>query len=177
MVMTKEELAKRAIEEFLRHGKRLVVDEDDVPDAWKKQGACFVTLYIQKRLRGCIGSPQAFEPLYKNIIRNAVEAGFGDPRFPELQERELELLTIEVSVLTPAKPYHPKTTEEFLTFLQKEKPGVILNLHGRRALFLPQVWEELPDPKEFLTQLSLKAGLETESWKDLSTTYQIFSVE
>lgn len=176
MYKNKQLLARRAIEEYLKSGERISVREEEVAKEWREWGTCFVTLKINNDLRGCIGNVEPFEPLYKNVVRNALAAAFSDPRFPPLQLNELKDLTIEVSVLSTPKDYQPKNTEELLKFLKKEKPGLILEKDGTRALFLPQVWEELPRPEEFLSHLCMKAGLEADEWKNQGIKYQIFRI-
>ncbi|MCX6816632.1 MAG: AmmeMemoRadiSam system protein A [Candidatus Beckwithbacteria bacterium] len=169
--MNNEELAFRAISHYLKTEQVLEIKPK------KPVGACFVTLYINGRLRGCIGTPEAFEPLEKNIIRNAIEAATADWRFNPVTQDELPRLTLEVSVLTPLKPYHPKSTASLLSFLSKDKPGLVIEQSGKRALFLPQVWKELPEPKEFVTQLCLKAGLSPTAWQDKNTEFFIFTLK
>lgn len=176
MYKTKEELAKKAIDVFIHIRQILTVNRKEIPKEWLEHRACFVTLKLDGELCGCIGSVEAFEPLYLNIIRNAVCAAFDDPRFPPLEPHEFLDVTSEVSVLTKPQEYKPKSVNDLLEFLQKEKPGLIVEKDGKRALFLPQVWEELSDPKLFLSQLCLKAGLGQESWKGDGIKYQNFYV-
>lgn len=177
MFKTKEELAGKAIEYFLKTNKKLLVNKGNLPLEWQDKRACFVTLKINEELRGCIGSVIPFEPLSLNIIRNAISAGFYDPRFPPLQEKEFSKLTIEVSVLSIPEKYQPENPESLLKFLKKERPGLIIEKEGQKALFLPQVWEELADPRDFLTHLCLKAGLDANSWKANDLKYQIFKIK
>lgn len=172
----REELARRVIEKYLETGRRISVRKNEVPEGWRKSGACFVTLKTGDKLRGCIGNVEPFEPLYKNIVRNAAEAAFSDPRFPPLSASELKNISIEVSVLSAPQIFQPKNTDELLKYLRRERPGLIMEKFGRRALFLPQVWEELPEPGEFLTHLCLKAGLKANEWKDAGVKYRIFKV-
>ena len=123
------------------------------------EGAAFVTLKHKQSLRGCIGSIIAHRSLYNDIVHNAVAAAFEDPRFYPLSESELSHVEVEVSVLSKAEILE---YEDFSDLLQKVRPdidGLIINYNGSQGTFLPQVWEQLKTPREFLEHLSMKAGL------------------
>jgi AmmeMemoRadiSam system protein A len=140
-------------------------------------GACFVTLTREGRLRGCIGSVQARRPLLEDLRSNARAAALADPRFPPLAVAELPVTRIEVSLLSPAAPLPAASEEEALAVLRPGVDGVILeygfDLH---ATFLPQVWENLPRPRDFLAQLRQKAGLPPDFWSP-EIRLQRYSVE
>ncbi|MDY0117543.1 MAG: AmmeMemoRadiSam system protein A [Sulfurimonadaceae bacterium] len=124
----------------------------------REDGACFVTLHKDKALRGCIGSITPHRSLFHDIYHNAQAAAFHDPRFAPLEEDELEHLTLEVSVLSIPKLLEYSDYEDLVSKIHPNKDGIILR-HGRyQGTFLPQVWEQLPTTKEFLQQLSYKAG-------------------
>ena len=129
----------------------------------KEPGAAFVT--INKRhnnqLRGCIGSLQAYRPLYEDIIANAQAAALHDPRFPPLKPEELKDINIEVSVLSEPKPISYADKEDLRKKITPFKDGVILKLGSHQATYLPQVWEQLPDFDHFFGSLCQKAGLDT----------------
>ncbi|MBL8369119.1 MAG: AmmeMemoRadiSam system protein A [Candidatus Accumulibacter sp.] len=127
-------------------------------------GASFVTLTQDGALRGCIGSLEAQRPLAADVAENAFAAAFRDPRFPPLSERELAHTRIEVSLLAPAEPFPVSSEEDALARLRPGVDGLILSYGRRRATFLPQVWESLADPRQFLAQLKLKAGLAADFW-------------
>ena len=120
--------------------------------------ATFVTLEKKGQLRGCIGEILPILPIKKSVSRNAINAAFYDPRFPPLSPEETKDLTIEVSVLSPLKRFEGDYYE-FLKFLEKYRPGVYIVYNGYSATFLPDVWEQLPDPEQFMLELCLKAGL------------------
>lgn len=138
-------------------------------------GACFVTLTEDGQLRGCIGSLQANRPLSRDLIDNAVAAAISDPRFPPLTPEELPQVTIEVSVLTTPQQIVASSEDEILAALRPGVDGVILRSGGRQATFLPQVWEQLPEPRQFLTRLKRKAGLPDDYWdeKTVVESYQV----
>ena len=130
------------------------------PPGWLADpGAAFVTLTIDGRLRGCIGSLEAWRPLADDVQSNAVAAALNDPRFGPLTPAELPRVRVEVSVLSAPEPMDVRTESEALAALRPAVDGVILSDDGRRGTFLPQVWEQLPTPREFLTHLYGKAGV------------------
>ena len=110
-------------------------------------------------MRGCIGSAVASRPLIVDVVQHAFNAAFRDWRFPRLDLLELEGLTLSVSVLTPPAPVGFTGEADLLAQLRPGVDGLIIEDAGRRSLFLPSVWEELPDSRQFLALLKLKAGL------------------
>ena len=156
------DIAKKAIEEKL-YGKKIDTDfyYSKYPEL-KEKRAVFVTINKRGGLRGCIGSLVAHRPLLEDLIENAKSAAFGDPRFPPLTKEEFESgeLEIEISILTPPRGLMYKDVEDLKSKIKPGIHGVILTLDGRRATFLPQVWEQLPTFEEFFAHLCVKAGLE-----------------
>jgi hypothetical protein len=127
-------------------------------------GACFVTLMKDGELRGCVGSLEPYRPLGEDVASNARAAAFKDTRFAPLARAELPRLTIEVSLLGAAVPLTVQSEAEALARLRLGRDGVILDYRGARATFLPQVWEQLPDPASFLAHLKHKAGFDPDFW-------------
>lgn len=130
-------------------------------------GASFVTLRRRSdhRLHGCIGSLEPRRSLVSDVGQNAVAAAIEDPRAPAIALSDVDDLAVEVSVLSPLERMPPCATElDALETIAARKGGVVLVWHGRRATFLPQMWERLPDPIDFLTELRLKAGLPGDFW-------------
>jgi AmmeMemoRadiSam system protein A len=127
-------------------------------------GATFVTLTQGGQLRGCIGSLEAWRPLDADVRENARAAAFRDPRFPPLTHGELHRTRVEVSLLAPATPITFTDEADALSQLQPGIDGLILECHGQRGTFLPQVWESLPEPNRFLTHLKQKAGFDPGFW-------------
>jgi AmmeMemoRadiSam system protein A len=171
----KEALAKQAIRTYLDENTIIDIDGTDVDPLLCRRAACFVTVYIKGDLRGCIGNIEPVGPLYGSIIHNAVAAVSEDFRFPAISKSEYRDLTVEVSVLSPMRPYLFINQEELLKYLSHEKPGLVLEKFGREALFLPQVWKEIPEPQDFLIHLSLKAGLNPDDWKE-NAKFNVFTV-
>ena len=136
-----------------------VATDASLPPLLAAPGAAFVTLRRGGALRGCIGSAVATRPLIIDVVQHAFNAAFRDSRFPRLDWLELAGLSLSVSVLTPPVPMLIASEADLLTQLRPGVDGLIIEDHGRRALFLPSVWEELEDPQQFLMALRLKAGL------------------
>jgi AmmeMemoRadiSam system protein A len=137
------------------------------PHPWlDTPGAAFITLTQQGALRGCIGSLTAYRPLRDDVADNAVNAALRDPRFPPLAARELPETHIEVSVLSDPEPYPFTDRTDALSRLRRGVDGLTLEYGSRRGTFLPQVWDSLSEPEEFLAHLVRKAGLPTGWWDD-----------
>lgn len=136
---------------------------DDRPEL-HRLGATFVTLTQRGDLRGCIGSLVAHRPLLEDVRRNACNAAFSDPRFPPLGAHELAGTRVEVSLLTPPEPLQFQNEADARAQLRPHVDGVIFSARGQRSTFLPQVWEQLPDPADFLAHLKTKARLPADYW-------------
>ncbi len=159
------DIARDAIE------KEFTNDEIDIgkytkDNPWlKKDGASFVTLTLKEKLRGCIGSLLARRPLVEDIIENAKNAAFRDPRFPKLTKEEFDKIAIEVSILSEPKELFYSDVKELKRKIKPFEDGVILSLGDKQATFLPQVWEELAEFETFFGHLLHKAGLPMDSFK------------
>ena len=129
-------------------------------------GASFVTLTRRGDLRGCIGSLEAHRPLGLDVRENAVAAAFRDPRFMPLSRKEFDGVRVEVSVLSPHEPLVLGSEKDALDVLRPGIDGVVFEYGHHRSTFLPQVWEQLPDPAEFIAHLKRKAGLPMDFWAD-----------
>lgn len=140
-------------------------------------GAVFVTLRRGGVLRGCIGSSVAYRPLIIDVVEHAFNAAFCDWRFPRLGLLELAGLELSVSVLTPPAPMRFADEADMLAQLRPGVDGLIIEDLGRRSLFLPSVWEEVPDPRHFLTALKLKAGLHAEQFSPGFRAHRFRSIE
>jgi AmmeMemoRadiSam system protein B/AmmeMemoRadiSam system protein A len=149
-----------------------------VPDApfLDAPGATFVTLRRHGELRGCIGSLEAERPLREDVAANARAAALRDPRFPPLTERELDGLSVEVSLLSAPRPLAFLDEADLVRQIDAARHGVILEHGGRRSTFLPQVWEQLDDARDFLRHLKAKAGLSPDFWSE-DIRVAIYSVE
>ena len=128
--------------------------------------ATFVTLTEGSRLRGCIGSASPRRPLIEDVVANAVNAGFSDPRFAPLTEAELEGLQLEVSILSHPRELPAANEAQLVCALEPDHDGLMLAVGRRRALFLPGVWRQVADGGEFVRHLLAKAGIDRESWPE-----------
>lgn len=134
--------------------------------SWLRQpGATFVTLTRNDELRGCIGSLEAKRALEVDVKENAIAAAFRDPRFKPLTREEWEATTIEVSLLSPLESIEPQSEDALFSLLRPGIDGVLIEYGHHRSTFLPQVWEQLPKPRDFLAQLRRKAGLPPDFWE------------
>lgn len=134
--------------------------------SWLRQpGATFVTLTRRGELRGCIGSLEAKRALELDVKENAVGAAFRDPRFKPLTLEEWRETQVEVSLLSPQEPLHATSEEALLGMLRPGVDGVLIEYGHHRSTFLPQVWEQLPQPRDFMAQLRRKAGLPPDFWE------------
>ena len=159
-------LAAASIDYGLERGRPPIVDLNQSAPILRENGASFVTLKRDGKLRGCIGSSAASKPLVRDVSEHAYAAAFQDPRFPPLQASERDGLSLSVSVLSAPSPMTFSDENDLLTALKPHVDGLIIADGGRRALFLPSVWEQLPQPQVFLSHLKQKAGLSAGHWSD-----------
>jgi len=142
------------------------------PGPLTENRGAFVTLSKRGELRGCIGHVVGFEPLWRSVMENAINAAFQDPRFPPLEAPELPGIEIEISALTPLRPV--ESPEE----IQVGVHGVMIERGPFRGLLLPQVPIEYGwDRETFLDHTCRKAGLPPGSWRDPSTRIEVFSAD
>ncbi|MBO6807890.1 AmmeMemoRadiSam system protein B [Thalassospira sp.] len=159
------DLCRQSILHGLETGAPLRVAANEVGPALAAPGACFVTLKKAGQLRGCIGSIISHAPLATDLCENAFKAAFRDPRFARLSRAEIgDDLELSISVLSPPQPFGFADEADFISKLTPFEDGIILSDGNRRGLFLPQVWDQLPDPKDFLAHLKRKAGLAMDHW-------------
>jgi hypothetical protein len=159
-------VARDAIRHGLETSRPPPLDPCAEAAALRVPRAAFVTLELDGRLRGCIGHLEATQPLVRDVSENAFAAAFRDPRFPPLGRAELDPLHISISVLTPATELGFDDETDLIARLVPGVDGLILADRGRRGTFLPQVWEQLPEPRDFLRRLKEKAGLPADHWSD-----------
>ena len=150
--------------------------ESDIPENLKKPKGVFVTLTENGELRGCIGNIVPVEPLYKAVINCAKDAAYNDWRFPPVREYEIDLLKIEISVLSDLKLLEYSTVDDLLEKLN-ESLGVVIEKGVNKATFLPQVWEDLPRKEDFLSQLCIKSGLRPDEWRNGKLKVSVYTVE
>lgn len=136
---------------------------DDLP--WlKSSGASFITLKLDSKLRGCVGTLRAHRALAEDVKANAVAAAFRDPRFPPLHAGEFSGVALEVSVLSALEPLSFTDERDALRQLRAGVDGVVFEYGHHTGTFLPQVWEDFKEPSDFLAHLKYKAGLPPDFW-------------
>ena len=170
-------LAREAIACHLRGEDPPSVDLDVLPESLSRDGACFVTLTKHGALRGCIGSLEARRALVLDVRENAVAAAFHDPRFPPMRLEELDDLHVEVSVLSSPQPLSYDDPDDLIAQLRPGVDGVVIERGWNRATFLPQVWEKLPDPRQFLEHLCIKAFLPADAYRSPGLDVYTYQVE
>lgn len=156
--------ARTSIDHGLIERRPRAFDPIEFSPALQARGASFVTLHIEGALRGCIGSLEATQPLIVDVAHNAFQAAFHDPRFGPVNRAESDRLDVSLSILNPAQPMMVRDEADLLIQLRPGVDGLTLHSAGRRATFLPAVWETIGDPRMFVTQLKLKAGLDPDAW-------------
>ncbi|PRP94472.1 hypothetical protein ENSA5_40910 [Enhygromyxa salina] len=153
-------IARGAVDERFGATKMLIP-----PRAWlDEHAATFVTIHRAEQLHGCIGSLEARRSLREDVRHNAVMAAFNDPRTRALRADELELMRVSVSVLGLRSPLEVANEADARQQLRPHVDGLVLTCKGKRGVFLPQVWESLPEPGAFLDSLKRKAGLRASFW-------------
>ena len=168
------ELARKTIESGDENYS--VVPQDLSPILKEKRG-CFVTLNKNGSLRGCIGYILPVAQLFQAVIENAYNAAFTDPRFPPVDIKELDDIHIDISVLTVPKKLTYSDKDDLLAKLVPFKDGLIIKKGYASATFLPQVWEQLPQKKDFLGHLCMKAGLNSNEWEKGNLEVEIYQAE
>ena len=159
-------LARSSIEYGCIHSEPLPINCDELPRALAEPGATFTTLKFEGELRGCRGALEASHPLAEDVARSAFQAAFQDPRFDPVDEDELGVIRLEVSVLSPLEAIPVTNEAELLDRLTPGTDGLVIFADGRRATFLPSVWETLADPRQFLAALKAKCGLANDYWSE-----------
>jgi uncharacterized protein len=170
------ELARRSIEASSRKRSLPGIKLTDYSLNLQELGASFVTLTIQSVLRGCIGALEAYQPLVLDVVEHAAAAASEDYRFIPVNPSEIQMISIEISVLSKPQRLAYISTDDLVDKLTPGVDGVIIKDGRARATFLPQVWEQLPDKGEFLSHLCSKMGASSNLWKTKNLevfTYQV----
>jgi hypothetical protein len=178
--LTLIKLAGKTISEELgikpRPGHELSTADLEDKSLMRRSGT-FVTLKINGQLRGCIGNLEASGTIIDGVKRNAINAAFNDFRFSPLNAKEFEKVEIEVSILSEPKILEYKDSDDLVKKLKPHVDGVIIRKGHASATFLPQVWEQLPRPEQFLSHLCAKAGLSSDSWKKSGLEVLTYNVQ
>lgn len=174
---TCHQVAVESIKHGLQYGNKVIVNTSDYPEELQQDYATFVTLHKNGNLRGCIGTLESYQPLINDIAEHAFAAAFSDPRFPQLSQDEFEQLDIEISVLGKPEIINFESEEDLINQIRPDIDGLIIEYGYNRGTFLPSVWEQIPDKKEFLNHLKMKAGLSAQWWDNAAkiSRYETFS--
>lgn len=170
-------LAREALEKGVCGQPLAPLDLSALPPRLRENGASFVTLTRQGELRGCIGTLEARIPLAEDVREHAIAAALEDYRFPPVEPEELPEIEIEISRLTAPVPLEYQEPEDLVHCLTPYEDGVVLKSGFRRATFLPQVWEKIPDPVVFLSYLCQKMGAAPDLWQRKKLEVLIYHVE
>ena len=171
------ELAREAITRATHRQESPPVDLNAVSGEVRRDGASFVTLTKRGELRGCIGSLEPRRLLAEDVRENAVSAAFRDPRFPPVSAEELDDLHVEVSVLSAPQRLPYDGPDDLVAKLRPGVDGVVIESGWNRATFLPQVWDKIPDPHQFLEHLCRKAFLSTNAYHKPGLDVYVYQVE
>jgi uncharacterized protein len=171
------QLARGALERGVHGEMLLALDHATLTPVLKSEGCSFITLTENNELRGCIGALLPYQPLAEDVREHAIAAALQDYRFPRVQPGELSKIKIEISRLTLPESLTYTSTEELLAKIRPGVDGVMLHNSFRKATFLPQVWEKIPDKAEFMNQLCAKMGLAQDSWRHKHLEVLIYQVE
>jgi AmmeMemoRadiSam system protein A len=170
-------LARDSVRHGLEHGRPLPAGHAGaIEGLLARPGSCFVSLHLDGELRGCIGRTEAAPRLVDQLLDNAFAAAFRDPRFGPLRHEEFARLSFEVHVLTPLEPFAFADLADLYARLRRGVDGLVLETRGRHGVFLPVMWEQLPEPRDFVGQLLRKAGIrETERFEAKRFEARMFS--
>jgi len=170
-------IAREAIKCAVNEKELPKLELSTMPQRLQEQESSFVTLTLEGSLRGCIGALQASQPLALDVQEHAVAAATEDYRFRPVSPHEVALLVIEISRLSPSQELEYSTPNDLLSKIRPGVDGVVLRRGFQRATFLPQVWEKITDPADFLTQLCFKMGVSGDLWKREHLQVQTYQVE
>ena len=170
-------LARQALEDGVCSRPLSPIFLNELSPRLRQPGASFVTLTSHGELRGCIGALEASQPLVEDVRQHAVAAALEDFRFPPVHPDELPFIHIEISRLTTPELLEYRDSEDLLRQLRPGVDGVVLMDGLRRATFLPQVWEKVPEAEIFLGMLCRKMGSSTDAWRKKKLTVLTYQVE
>ena len=160
------DVAQASVSTGVDTGRPSEININDYPEIMQENASSFVTLHHNGMLRGCIGNLQASRPMVDDINHNAFAAAFRDHRFSPVTAIELPDLSYHISLLSPTEPMSFTSRSDLLQQLRPGIDGIVITSEGRRATFLPAVWENLSNPETFIEHLMNKAGVPADHWSD-----------
>ncbi len=171
------QIARRSMIEAVSREKVTPIQLENLPARLQQDGASFVTLTKEGELRGCIGTLEAYQPLALDVQEHAIAAALEDYRFNPVTPGELDQIEMEISWLSEPQDIDYDKPDSLPDHLRPGVDGVILQDGFRKATFLPQVWQQLPDPKYFLSHLCQKMGASADLWRRRKLQVKIYQVE
>jgi uncharacterized protein len=178
------DIARSAIQSTIKGSQPVPMEEvlekfdlKYIPPQLQKDGATFVTITKDDELRGCIGTLEAYQPLFEDVREHAIAAATQDYRFSPIGIEELSQIKIEISYLSEPEDFKYKDSQELLEKVRPNIDGVTFIDGQRRATFLPQVWDKLPNKEAFFDHLCLKMGVPINTWRKGKLLVQIYQVE
>ena len=171
------DIVSKALDEAVLHNQIFSPQRDDYDDVMFNKGASFITLEKNNKLRGCIGSIFPNVAIADDLAKNTFAAAMNDSRFSPITKDELKKITFKVSLLTGFEEIKYSSYDDLLKQIKPKIDGVLLKDGKRQGVFLPSVWKDLPNKKEFLTELKIKAGLSPTYWSDNIEFFRFRSVE
>lgn len=169
-------ICRESIHAGIKTGNSLDVDEKMYPQVFYEQGACFVTITLNQRLRGCMGSIFAHKPLLNDLAQNAYKSAFSDTRFTGLTEEEFSQIKLAVSLLSEPGIIEFSDENDLMEQIEPYKDGIIIQDGNYSAVYLPSVWVQLPDKKLFMESLKQKAGLPADYFSKTFRAYRFHTV-
>jgi AmmeMemoRadiSam system protein A len=171
------QIARRSLEAAVRGQGLPALERASMTPRLLADGASFVTLTVHGELRGCIGALQPYQPLAADVREHAAAAALEDYRFHPVGPDELPAIAVEVSRLTVPTPLEYTTPDDLISKIHPGTDGVILRDSYQRATYLPQVWEKIPEPAEFLESLCQKMGAAPDAWRRKHLDVLVYQVE
>lgn len=160
------DIAQQSIRHGIKAGACPNVEVSGFPHPMRTHRRTFVSVHTGGKLRGCVGSLAANNPLIADVVQNAYRAAFEDKRFKPLTEEDLAETDISVSILSTPRPMTFQSEADLVAQIRPDTDGLILQDGNKRGIFLPIVWEQIHEPSEFLRHLKNKAGLPLDHWSD-----------
>ena len=170
-------LARESIENYVNNKQIPQIDKSVLSKILQEEGASFVTLTYKGNLRGCVGALEPYQSLAEDVREHAIAAAFQDYRFPPVRPAEAEDIQIEISYLTRPTILEYNCPNDLLEMLRPNIDGIVIRDGMRRATFLPQVWEKILNPEDFLDQLCLKMGSAPDLWRRKKLEVLTYQVE
>jgi AmmeMemoRadiSam system protein A len=170
-------IVTKALEEAVLDNNKYTPKRDDYANVMFNKGASFVTLEKNNKLRGCIGSIFPTTSIAEDLAKNTYLAALHDSRFNPVVKEELKDITFKVSLLTGLEKFEFSSYDDLLKQIKPKTDGILIKDGKRQGVFLPAVWDDIPNKKDFLTELKIKAGLSPTYWSDDIEVFRFRAVE